>query len=197
MNEAVVARLNGRCRICGMDDAGRQLVNKAIWPAGMMGPRSPGYRVEGVKAALESATRVDPKSIRTHADHVEASWRHPTPAAPPTGTEVELFDVSLDGMTDRAAQLGARAMAEIDRAMPMMDPKDLVQVAKMGVGAVEKRENLRIKDRRPNISLLAVFGLVSGHIPETARIEDQHPVELLEAELDLERRAYAVRSSDD
>jgi len=197
MNTPVVARLRGGCRICGLPDDARTEVNKAIWPSGMLGPRVKEYRAAAVVAAMEHALRVSPRSVTTHADHIEATWRTPTVAAPPTGTEVELFDVSLDAMTDRAAQLGARAMVEIETALPTMEPKDLVQVAKMGVTAVEKRENLRIKDRRPNINLLAVFGLVSGHVPETARAEDLYPVDLLEAELDAERRAYAVRSSDD
>jgi len=189
----VVARLRGGCRVCGLPDATRTAVSAAIWPTGAMGPRAAGYRKRAVEAGLEHAVRINEKSVTTHANHVEQTWRTPTPAAPPTGSEVDVFDIGLDAMTERAAKLGSRAMTEIESVMGSMEPKDLIQVAKMGVTAVEKRETLRIKDRRPNINIMAIFGLVSGHVPSNERAEDIYPVELLEAELNAERGAYAVR----
>lgn len=193
MTPPVVARLRGGCRICGLPDQARTAISAAIWPTGAMGPRARGYRVDAVHAALEHAISLDPKSVTTHANHVERTWRVPTVAAPPAPAEVELFDIGLDSMTERAATLGAKAMIELETSMPEMEARDLIQVAKMGVTAVEKREALRLKDRRPNINVLAIFGLVSGHVPSSERAEDAYPVELLEAELNAERNAYAVR----
>lgn len=193
MTTVVVARLRGGCRICGLPDAARTAISKAIWPDGAMSTRAKGYRLAGVNAALEHAINIGEKSVTTHANHVEQTWRIPTVAAPPTGAEVDVFDIGLDAMTERAAHLGARAMVEIETAIPEMEARDLIQVAKMGVTAVEKREALRLKDRRPNINVLAIFGLVSGHVPTSERAEDKYPVELLEAELNAERGAYAVR----
>jgi hypothetical protein len=189
----VVARLRGGCRICGLPDVARTAISAAIWPEGAMAPRAKDYRAAAVLAGLEHAISLNVKSVTTHAHHVEQTWRIPTVAAPPSGTEVDVFDIGLDAMTERAAHLGARAMVEIETAMPEMEARDLIQVAKMGVTAVEKREALRLKDRRPNINVLAIFGLVSGHVPTNERAEDAYPVELLEAELNAERGAYAVR----
>lgn len=196
MTGVVVHELRGNCRICRLPGDLREEINAAIWPNGGMKSRSRTFAASAWRVGLEHAVVFDKRTVARHADHVEKSWRTITPATPPSGSEVEVFDVGLDAVTDRAAQLGARAMGRIVQRIPVMEDKDLVAVAKMGVSAVERREALRIKDRRPNINLLAVFGLVSGHVPDSEREIEEHPVALLEAELDAERQAYAVRDLD-
>lgn len=194
MPDIVVAALHPACRICVLEDTVRELVHRAIWSESTR-TRLPAYRKNAVKVIADAAAlNVDPKHITKHADHVERSWRMPTERAPAKSIEVPVFAPSIESVADRAGMLGHAAMAQIEQRMAdgMMEDRDVIAVAKLGVGAVATREKIIARRREADINVAAIFGIVSGHlVTPPHEIKNVTPIEELEAEIDAERASYA------
>jgi hypothetical protein len=189
MRELLVAPLSPSCRICQLDEDARNAANDAIWKDGSK-ERVRQYRAAAVKALLDLSFTVDPKTVGRHADHIERSWRTATPAAPPRALEVPIWTPSVDSLAERAGMLGHAAMSDLERRVSagIMEDKDVIAVAKLGVGAAVAREKIVQRRREADINVAAIFGIVSGHVVTPPHeVKNVTPVEELEAELDAER----------
>lgn len=199
----VVAARSSTCRICkGLRPDAVAEVNAAIWPEPGVAARFRDYRTSAVRVAAAHGLEVEVKSVSRHAQHIERSWHVVDAKSPAKPGELPVFKTDFNSMVDRAATLGAKAMDALDSQMPTLDPKELVAVAKLGVGASVTRESLRLKaqevDQQSQI-IAALGALSSGHIsqgdiPETEVI-DVTPVEVLLDEVAQEREALARLSA--
>ena len=135
------------------------------------------YIVAGKRAFdAISAPPIDRKVIIRHAEHIEASMRAATPADPAAGREEPVFATDYDSVVEKAAALGMGAMAqlEIDMAAGTIGAREMVAIAKMGVTARAQQRATEIDSKRPQVLLMGIFGLASGHLaqfPESEAIE--------------------------
>lgn len=185
---------NPRCLVCSLPADQWAEVNAAIWDAQ---ERRPDYRVAAQRACAVFGLDVkDLKSITNHAEHVERSW-HSGVQYPPTARERAVFPNDYASVTERAARLGVDAMEAISRRLEGMDNRDLIAVAKIGMGARQHQASLESKDRRSNkVEVTAIFGFVSGHmdIPEV-EARDVTPVGELRGTFEDERRLLEERAA--
>ena len=189
---ALVAALHPACRVCRLDEEARLAANDAVWRDGTAA-RVRNYRARAVKALLDLGVRLEVKAIARHATHVERSWRTITPDAPARAIEVPVFAPDVDSLADRAGMLGHSALSDLERriAAGVMEDKDVIAVAKLGVGAAVAREKLVARRREADINVAAIFGIVSGHVVVPAHeIRNVTPIAELVAEVDAERAAY-------
>ena len=194
----MVAPKASDCRICQeLTPQQAAEVNAAIWPEPGIALRSRGYRTVGQRVAATYGCVVEVKTITRHAQHIEASWRKVAPQSPPPGpTERPVFPTDFAHVSDRMAGLGMAAADHIEDRLPTMEPRELVQVARMGLAAASTAEANRLRSQEVDTAqgmLAAIFGLGGGHlsegdIPETEVI-DVTPVEVLHDEIETEREA--------
>ena len=196
MSGAVVARLARNCLICALYPEPRQEVNEAIWDGET---RKANYRVSGARA-YEHATdeAIDKKVVTRHADHIERSWRHASMNDPAAATEEAVFSADYESVVDRAAALGMQAMDHLEREMELglVDAREMLGVAKMGVTARAQQRATEVDASKPQVIITAVMALASGHLrelPESEAIETYDPAPLLKTVKDerlrLEERA--------
>jgi hypothetical protein len=168
----VVARPSRRpCLVCALPTEKRQEVNAAIWDGKQRRLR---YRAAG-KRVYEAITRerIEVKSITRHAEHIEAAWREATPDDPMSGREQPVFATDYESLTERAALAGAHAMNQLEARVldGSLGDRELLGVAKMGLGARQQQRQLENDSKRPQIMLTAIFGMASGHIRELPEAE--------------------------
>lgn len=195
---AMVAPRASDCRICReLTPIQAAEVNAAIWPEPGIALRSRGYRVQATRAAAVYGCEVEVKTITRHAEHIEHSWRKLTNGSPPpTSGERPVFPTDFQSVATRYAGLGMAAADAIEERLPELEPRELVQVARMGLSAATAREAMRLKAQEVDTAqgmLAAIFGLAGDHlsegdIPDTEVI-DVTPVEVLHAEIEEEREA--------
>lgn len=193
--KVIVAQRSSSCRICkGLSAEQVAAVNEVIWPEPGVRVRNRDYRAAAVRACAAVGLEVEVKSVTRHATHVERTWHEVTGTQPQRPGEVPVFKTDFNSMVDAAATLGAQAMGELTDRLPDLDPKELVAVAKLGVGAAVTRESLRLKAQEvdQNAAIITALGaMAGGHIttgdmPES-EIIDVTPVEVLHAEVEAER----------
>lgn len=194
----MVAPRASDCRICReLTPQQAAEVNAAIWPEPGVALRSRGYRVQATRTAAVYGCAVEVKTITRHAEHIEASWRKVTPQSPPPAPgERPVFPADFTSVAQRMASLGMAAAEHIEDRLPDMEPRELVQVARIGLSAATAREAMRLKAQEVDTAqgmLAAIFGLAGDHlsegdIPETEVI-DVTPVEVLHDEIEAEREA--------
>lgn len=189
-----VFRLKRDCKVCALEPGPRAEVNAAIWQGR---ERVRDYRRAGCRAYEAGGGTIDPKAITRHAEHVEESWRTATVDDPAAGRERPVFPNDYESLTDKAAVIGASALDAIERriATGELPARELLNAAKLGLGARQKQKELEQGQRRPEIALLAIIGLASGHVqlPEAEVIEVVDP-EALKAQVQEERRLLEARS---
>jgi hypothetical protein len=196
----VVARPKTDCKVCQLKPEQRQEVNAAVWDGTARRPR---YREAGKRAYESFGGTINVKAITRHADHTEDGWREATPDDPAAGRERPVFASDYESLTERAAIAGAQALNTLEQrvALGEIDNRELLGLAKLGLGARQKQEELRAASNRPEIALTAIIGIASGHVqlPESEVIEVVDPQEL-KATVQEERRlleARAARVSED
>jgi len=191
-----VSRINANCLICALYPEQRQEVNAVIWDGKV---RSPSYRAAGQRAYEHATdTTIDRKVITRHADHIEDSWRDATTDDPAAPKEEPVFAPDYEAITDRAAALGAQAMdhIELELAAGNIEPRELLGIAKMGVTARAQQRATEVDASKPQVMLMAVFGLASGHLkelPESEAIEVYDEGALLKTVQD-ERKMLEARA---
>ena len=199
----IVAPRKRACSVCrDLTAEAAAEVNAAIWPEPGVAVRARDYRVAGQRAALAQGLDVEAKTITRHADHIEASWREPTPKKPAGPREPRVFPTDFQSITTFAVEKGMEALERIGERIPEMDDRDLISVARMGQSASTQREALRLRQQETETAqglLAAMFGLGAGllsdaDIPE-AEVIDVTPHESVEEMLDGVRseRAALVR----
>lgn len=193
VSEAWYAPRKQRCKVCRLPAESWAEVNAAIWD-GMI--RRHDYAISGVRAYL--AHRPDEtmnvKTMVAHVVHIEATWHTGTP----TTRERPVFPIDYEAMTDRAAKLSAQAMERIAERVDVMEDKDLIAAAKLGMAATQHRAAMQAKDRRQGDVLDALLMLASGNAPalpegERGTIIDVTPMEL-RASLEAERALLEERA---
>jgi hypothetical protein len=185
------------CTICQQPERVRIPVNAAIWDE-QTGRRTKAYRSDAVTLLADFDVRLEAKSVTRHADHVEASWRDTTPAAPAAGREEALFATDFASVTDEAANLGMKAMATLSGRVETMADKDLIATAKLGVGASTARATHSLKRAELGMTAAAIFGLAAGmaEVPES-EIVNVTPVADLLAEVADERRTLLIAAGNE
>lgn len=192
-----VAPLKGTCKICQAPEYLRLAVNAAIWSSD--GIRHATYSANAMAilsaCGVPELESIDRKTVRRHADHVEDSWRE----VATNGTlEDDEVPVSSDfvSVTNLGARLGAKALMRLERSLDVLDAKDTIAVAKVGLHAANVREQARLKRNQQQIDVMAIFALSGGHIkgsmdegPDDGELAELH------RELDDERRLLADRAS--
>lgn len=170
----MVVRKSPRCIVCSLPLKDRQEVNAAIWQGTQ---RVTNYVVAGKRAYDAVAdSPCDRKVIMRHADHVERSMREATPEDPAAGREEPVFPTDYESLVDKAAAVGMGAMAQLEAQLAegLIAPRELVALAKMGVTARAQQRAAEIDSKRPQVLLMGIFGLASGHLaqlPESEAIE--------------------------
>lgn len=196
MNHLVAPPPPRSCLVCALPPEQRQEVNAAIWQGRK---RVPDYIVAGARTFTQlSGRRIDRKVITRHADHLEATWRTATASDPATRRESPVFPIDYESMVDRAADLGMQAMKHLELRIAAGDlgDRELLGVAKMGVTARAQQRATEVDASKPQVMLMAVFGLASGHLaqlPETEAIEVFEEGELIRGVRD-ERRLLEERA---
>ncbi len=164
----IVAQRSRMCRICTALPAEAVAdVNATIWPEPGASVRARNYRMDATRAAAAHGLEIEAKTVSRHARHVEASWHKVTAVMPAAPGEVPVFPVDYASMADQAAQVGAHAMKRIGERIGVMDDRELVAVAKMGVTTATQREALRMKAQEVDQNgaiLRALMGTASGLI---------------------------------
>lgn len=197
--KVLVAQRSQTCRICKelMPDAIAR-VNATIWPEPGVALRAPAYRLAAVRAALAEGLKVEEKSVTRHATHIERTWHRVTMDKPAAAGEIVVYPTDYQSVIDQAAQLGAAAMGSLKTRVDngSMDDRELVAVAKLGVGATAQRESLRVRQQEVETGqglLASLFGLAAGILSEgdvpDVEVIDVTPVEDLHAEVQAERQA--------
>jgi hypothetical protein len=197
----IVSRLkrdDGGCRICELPPDQRQEVNAAIWDGRK---RRRTYRHAGQRAfAAVTRGHIDRKTVTRHADHIEGSWREATPDDPMAGREVPVFAPDLESLTDRAAIIGGAAMDAIETKVldGTLGDRELLGVAKLGLGARQRQLELEQNKSRPEVAILAIVGVASGHVrlPEAEVIDVADPTRL-KAAVQEERQRLVARAGED
>jgi hypothetical protein len=174
-------------------------INIAVWDDDV---RNAAYleRALAVVRANPVSIALTKGKITRHAEHTEASWRRVLNPRSLVGRERTVFPIDYESVTDRAAGLGMAAMEQIEARVGSgeMADRELVGVAKLGVAAVAEREKSRQRANDPHQTVLAIFGITSGHLvipPGTVR--DVTPLAELEAELESERTALRAHAGYD
>ena len=166
-----VSRLNDNCLICQLYDEQRQEVNAAIWDGTT---RRSNYRAAGQRA-YEHATDevIDRKVVTRHADHIERSWRAASMSDPAAPAEMPVFASDYESVVDKAAALGVVAMTalELEMIAGKIEPREMLGIAKMGVTARAQQRSNEVESSKPQVMLMAVFGLASGHLRELSESE--------------------------
>ncbi len=163
MKVAPLKTTGQKCLICVLETPAREAVNAAIWDGSS--ERVRGYRAAGVRAFTHmTGGSIDPKSITRHADDTEATWHDTNPADPASDIDVPVFDSSYEAIVQRAANLGKLAIEKLPKkvAADELEDRELVSVAKMGVGARTQQESNRVASNRPQIQVAAILGVVAG-----------------------------------
>jgi hypothetical protein len=189
----------GACRICSFPDELIQKINAAIWDGGQV--RTHSYRANGANAAKANGVEeIDLKSVTTHADHTEKSWRIASEKHPAQADEKPVYATDFDSIVNRAAALGAQAMDKLDKRMRLgwVEDKDLVSVARMGVAAVEGQRKATDREKRPQLTIQTLFGIVSGHVDTpVGEVKNVTPLIELRGELEEERRQLRAHAGYD
>lgn len=188
----------GACRVCALSREQRQEVNEAIWDGTT---RRSKYREAG-KRVFEalSGESINVKAITRHAEHIEDSWREATVDDPAAGREEPVFQTDYESLTERAAAAGARAMSALERRIAEggIGDRELVGVAKLGLEARQKQRALEQQKERPEIALLAIIGLASGHLqPPPEQVTEVIDVSTLKEEVQAQRRQLEARAGGD
>lgn len=198
----VFAQRSRRCKVCGLAPAIIADVNAAIWPEPGIKLRGPQYRARAQRVCTANGLDVDVKTITHHADHTERSWHTVTGTTKPGPGEIPVFPHAFGDLVDSASKVGAFALTEIGKRIPDMDSRDLIGVAKLGVGASATRESLRLKAQEVDQTqaiVAALTGLASGHITEgdipEAEVINVTPPEVLLAQVRTERAALERRQA--
>lgn len=200
------APLKGDCLICQAPEPTRVAINAAIWPGdGYL--RAVDYRSAAVDLARTSKVpelaRLNLKTVRRHAEHIEASWREIPRGGRMNALEVPVatdFGTVMDrniAVGNRATQLIADLLTDHGEMIVALEPSFVLDVAtKLGVGAASKREAARLKGRGQAIDVMALFALSSGHAsPPDVDGEVADAIEALEAEVAAERKRLTERAS--
>lgn len=179
-----VAHKKARCSICTIPQPGWSEVNAAIWDGfPSIDSRTTDYRESARRTAALYGVDVEVKVVTRHAEHIEADARVPTPQRPESARETNVMPADYESITDRAARLGSDALESLHQRLPMMEDRDIIAVAKMGVGARQHQAAMAAKDRRKGDTTIAIFGFVSGHmanLPEHEVLDVTPPSELRE-----------------
>lgn len=192
-----VAPLKGTCKICQAPEYLRLAVNGAIWSQD--GIRHATY-VANAMAILSSSgvpelEVIDRKTVRRHADHVEDSWRDVRGETVLADDEVPVAS-DFASVTTLGARLGAKALLRLERNLDVLDAKDTIAVAKVGLQAANVREQARLKRNQQQIDVMAIFALSGGHMKGSMDDErDDATLGELRSELDSERRLLVDRAS--
>lgn len=193
----MVAPKAAKCRIC-QELTPQQVaeVNAAIWSVPGVDLRPRGHRPAAQRACAVNGLVIDIKTVDRHADHIAASWHEAKPQSPVAPGERPVFPTDFTTVTERYANLGMAAVDQLEGLIPTMDPKELVPVARMGLGAVQTREAMRLRAQEVQTAegmLAALFGVAGGHLSEgdipDVEVIDVTPVEDLHAEVEAERAA--------
>lgn len=196
-----VARLKGDCKVCQAAERIRLAVNNAVWEGEpSIDSRRDGYRAGGVRAAAVHELDLDPKTITRHAEHVEADARFvSTPADLDEDRNEEPVLTDFASVTGLAAELGMRAMTRLTRSLDALGPKELIQTAKLGLGAAGVAEAARLKRGDQTIQVAALFGVVGGYVTtdEDAIEGEAVEVESLRASIAEERRELKALAAGD
>lgn len=195
----LVAPRSRACRICKeLVPALIADVNAAIWPEPGVAVRARDYRIAAARVCRAHGLEVEEKSVTRHAKHIEASWHRVTTERPAGSSEIAVFPTDYQSVAQHAAQLGMQAMGVLSKrvAQGTMEDRELVATAKLGVGAVQQREALRIRQQEADTAqgfMAAVFGLAAGHVGEDdvpeVEVIDVTPVEVLHVQVQEERAA--------
>lgn len=184
------------CTVCDLEDEKLQRVNAEIWDGSSQ--RTSGYRARGIRAYYAvSGKTIDAKTITRHAEHTEETWHEVTPQWPAAESEVPVFASDYKSIVDRAANLGAFAISKLEQrvAKGIIEDRELVSLAKMGVTSRAQQEANRVAENRPQTQVALIFGLAGGHLagalPEHEVIDITPERELLD-EVHAERKALAA-----
>jgi hypothetical protein len=173
-----------RCLVCALPTAARQEVNAAIWDGRK---RRRSYLVGAARVYAEHAEKpCDRKTFMRHADHIEKTWRAATATDPAGRGEEPVVPPDYESLVDKAALVGMSAMSAIEKRLldGELGDRELVGVAKMGVMARAQQRANEVESSKPQVMLMAVFGLASGHLrqlPETEAIDVFDEADLLTA----------------
>lgn len=181
------------CKVCTIPQPGWSEVNAAVWDNQ---ERRTDYAAAGTRACAAQGTPVNIKTLVKHVEHIEASW-HSGLQYPPTSREHSVFPVDYVSLTERAARMGSDAMQHLTERLDGMETKDLIAVAKLGIGARQHERGIEAKDRRSHEkNVIAVFGFVSGHmdIPEV-EVKDVTPIGEMRTAFEEERRRLEERAA--
>lgn len=191
----LVAQRSRACRICkSLAPEVIAEVNATIWPESGVAVRGRNYRAAAVRVCKANGLEIEEKSVTRHALHVERTWHRVTAQNPAGPGEVPVHPTDYQSMVERAGQMGAIAMKRITERIPVMEDRELVTVARIGMQAVGQREANRLRAREVDQSaalLNALMGTSSGHldpgdIPEVEVVNVTPTSELL-AEVEEER----------
>lgn len=180
------------CKVCRIGESQWAEVNAAMWEGGH---RRRDYIACAQRVIAANGMSVDDRTIQRHAEHIEATWHRGNP----TTREDPVFPIDYDSMTDRAARLGGKAMGRIEEKLDAgepLDTKDLVMIAKAGLGAAQHRAAMQAKDRRQGEVLDVLLLMASGNAPALPEGEviDVTPASELRAEFERERALLEARS---
>ena len=197
---ANVAPLKGDCVICQQPEKVRLAVNTAIWPGGTARDRS--YRSRAVAAfAAMTGTKLDPKTITRHAEHVEATQRAVTASKPmdEDGHERPVVATDFYSVATKASRVGMLALGRMEQYLEDPDAtpavKDAIAIARLGVAAAAKGEDARLKRGDQAIEMMAIFASVSGFVPDEGSVpRNVTPPSDLKAVVVDERNRLMVRA---
>jgi hypothetical protein len=163
MNPALVRKFPATCAICrdvaAIEDVNARCVDE-------YGERRRGF----YKAVQEYLKGVGSEGygrsvVTKHADHVSRDMKHPPaemhPAkavgVTPAGVPATWFDLQEQGM-----EVGMDALREAEGRIAMMEDKDLIALAKLGITAASKRADIESRGRQTGQVLEAVMLISSG-----------------------------------
>lgn len=179
----------GGCLICTFPVELIQKVNAVIWDG--QRKRQRGYRETARRLLAHNDRDVQVRAIATHADHTEQTWRNVDSQHPATGREIPVYDTSFESVTDKVASLGMLAVDQLQKRVQTgdIDSRDLVGVARMGVGAVVERRKADDRSKRPQLTIQAIFASQAGFVPlPEGEVINVTPIAELQAEFEAERR---------
>lgn len=179
----------GGCLICTFPVELIQKVNAIIWDG--QRKRTRGYRLNGVRLLKQNGKDVAVRAISTHADHTEQTWRNVSGRQPAMRDEIPVYDTSFESVTDKVASLGMLAVDQLQSRVQSgdIDSRDLVGVARMGVGAVVERRKADDRSKRPQLTIQAIFASQAGFVPlPEGEVINVTPIAELQAEFAAERR---------
>lgn len=189
----------GGCRICQFAPSLVARINAAIWPEGGL-PRATDYAKAGARVCAEDGINdIGYRSFAGHAEHIEHSWRLADSATRSTGRERPVFATDFVSVTDKAAALGMAAMEALEGQIDsgLVEARDLIGAARMGVAAVDARQKSQDRQRGTTLIAEAIFGVVSGHLSEPeGEVRNVTPVYELVDELTEQRRLLTARAGN-